>query len=140
MKILLPVDGSECTKRMLAYIAAHDEFFGNRHEYVMLYAMHELPANVASLLDPLAIGEYLGAEVEQVFAPLRSFASQNDWRVKFDTAPGNPATAVARYSEQERFDLIVMGSHGRTALANVVMGSVATGVLAQCKTPVLLIR
>lgn len=25
MKILLPVDGSECTKRMLAYIAAHDE-------------------------------------------------------------------------------------------------------------------
>jgi nucleotide-binding universal stress UspA family protein len=37
-------------------------------------------------------------------------------------------------------DLIVMGTHGHSALGNVVMGSVATGVLARCKAPVLLIH
>jgi nucleotide-binding universal stress UspA family protein len=33
-----------------------------------------------------------------------------------------------------------MGSHGHTALGNLALGSVATGVLARCKVPVLLIR
>ena len=37
-------------------------------------------------------------------------------------------------------DLIVMGSHGHGSLTNLVMGSVATKVMAHCKTPVLLVR
>jgi hypothetical protein len=36
MKILLPVDGSDHTKRMLAYIAAHDELLGAAHEYTLV--------------------------------------------------------------------------------------------------------
>jgi len=140
MKILLPVDGSDCTKRMVAYLAAHDELFGSQHEYVMLLAINDLPANVASLLDPAAIEEYCSREVQHVFEPLRAFASQNHWDMRFETVQGDAGAAIARYAQDYRADLIVMGSHGRTALANVVAGSVATSVLARCKTPVLLIR
>jgi nucleotide-binding universal stress UspA family protein len=43
-------------------------------------------------------------------------------------------------AEDGKFDLVVMGSHGHSALANLVMGSVATQVLAHCKVPVLLVR
>jgi nucleotide-binding universal stress UspA family protein len=35
---------------------------------------------------------------------------------------------------------VVLGSHGHSALGNLVMGSVATQVLAHCKVPVLLVR
>jgi nucleotide-binding universal stress UspA family protein len=35
---------------------------------------------------------------------------------------------------------VVMGTHGHTALGNAVLGSVAQGVLARCKVPVLLVR
>jgi nucleotide-binding universal stress UspA family protein len=140
MKILLPVDGSDCTKRMMAYLAAHDELFGARHDYVMLLAIQNLPANVASLLDPVAIEEYCSREVQHVFEPLKAFAAQNRWPMRFETLRGDAGAVIARYAEQEKVDLIVMGSHGRTALANVVAGSVATNVLARCKTPVLLIR
>ena len=35
MKILVAVDGSVYTKRMVAYIAAHDEWLGDRHEYTL---------------------------------------------------------------------------------------------------------
>ena len=38
------------------------------------------------------------------------------------------------------FDMIVMGTHGHSAIGNVVMGSTATRVLARTKKPVLLIR
>jgi nucleotide-binding universal stress UspA family protein len=36
--------------------------------------------------------------------------------------------------------MLVMGSHGHGAVANLVMGSAATQVLAHCKVPVLLVR
>ena len=140
MKILLPVDGSECTQRMIAYLAAHDEFFDARHEYVMLLAIQLLPANVASLLDPDAVDEYCDREVQRVFAPLKEIGATNKWKARFETVTGEAGASIARVAEEGKFDLIVMGSHGRTALANVVAGSVATSVLARCKTPVLLIR
>jgi nucleotide-binding universal stress UspA family protein len=47
---------------------------------------------------------------------------------------------IAAAATTADFDLIVLGSHGHSALANLALGSVATGVLARCKTPVLLIR
>ena len=47
---------------------------------------------------------------------------------------------VAKIAESGRYDLLVMGSHGHGALGNLVMGSVATQVLANCTVPVLLVR
>jgi nucleotide-binding universal stress UspA family protein len=140
MKILLPVDGSDCTRRMVAHIAAEDEMFGPRHDYVMLLALSALPPNVACLLDPLAVDEFCRGEVDRVFGPLRSIAARRGWRVRFETVDGEPGAAIAAYAEREKPDMIVMGSHGRTALANVAMGSVTTSVMARCKTPVLVIR
>ena len=46
MKILLPVDGSEYTKRMLAYVAAHHELFGPDHDYTMFTAVPPAPASI----------------------------------------------------------------------------------------------
>ena len=43
MKILLAVDGSDYTKRMLAYLAAHDEWLGDRHEYTVLNTVTLVP-------------------------------------------------------------------------------------------------
>ena len=53
---------------------------------------------------------------------------------------GHAVEAIAAFAQAERPDLIVMGSHGHAALANAALGSVATGVLACCKAPVLLVR
>ena len=48
--------------------------------------------------------------------------------------------AVSKLAEQGKFDLVVMGSHGHGSLVKLVMGSVATEVLAHCTVPVLLVR
>ena len=50
------------------------------------------------------------------------------------------AQAIADLADSEEIDLIVMGTHGHSALGNLVLGSVATGVLARSRVPVLLIR
>ena len=53
---------------------------------------------------------------------------------------GPAAPAFAKMADEGAFDLLIMGSHGRRRATNLVMGSVATQVLAHCKVPVLLVR
>ena len=57
-----------------------------------------------------------------------------------DKRVGDPADEIAERAESGQFDMIALGTHGHTALANLVMGSVATGVVARSKVPVLLLK
>jgi nucleotide-binding universal stress UspA family protein len=79
-------------------------------------------------------------EGEKVFKPIRAFLDQQKHRVTFMSKAGIVPEVISHMAEAEGFDLVVMGSHGHSAIANVVMGSTANRVLAGCKTPVLLIR
>ncbi len=53
---------------------------------------------------------------------------------------GHVAQSIAKLAEEGKFDLVVMGSRGHGDVANLVLGSVTTKVLALCSVPVLLIR
>jgi nucleotide-binding universal stress UspA family protein len=53
---------------------------------------------------------------------------------------GSAGELIAKTAESGKFDMVIMGSHGHSAMGNLVMGSVATQVLAHCKVPVLLVR
>ena len=140
MKILLAVDGSHVTKRMLSYIAAHDELLGSAHEYTLLTVVTPVPGYAMKHLERKTVEDYYVEQAEEVFRPIRSFAEQQGWKIRLVHKAGQAADVIASLADSERVDLVVMGAHGHSSLANVVLGSVATGVLARCKTPVLLIR
>jgi nucleotide-binding universal stress UspA family protein len=53
---------------------------------------------------------------------------------------GMPATVIVRTAAESQSDLIVMGTHGRTGLARLLMGSVAENVLRDAQCPVLTVR
>jgi len=139
MKILLAVDGSAVTKRMLSYVAAHDELFGPSHDYTVVTVVTPIPAYAARFLDQTILDAYYREEGEQVFKPIRSFAEMQHWNLRMVHAHGHAAEVIAATAENEHCDLVVMGTHGHSSLGNVVLGSVATGVLARCKKPVLLV-
>ena len=135
MRILLPVDGSDHTKRMLGYIAAHDELLGADHEYLVFTAVAPVPSHAARFLDADLLTSYYRDQAEEVLGPVRKFAERHGWKVQTNHSAGHAAEAISHFA-----DLIVMGTHGHGSLGNVLLGSVATGVLARCRVPVLLIR
>lgn len=139
MKILLAIDGSHVTKRMLSYVAAHEELFGASHEYLVVNVVTPVPGYAARFLDRKILDDYYREEAEQVFGPVRSFAEMQRWKLRLIHAHGHAAEVIAATAENEHCDLVVMGTHGHSSLGNIVLGSVATGVLARCKKPVLLI-
>ena len=140
MKILLAVDGSDYTKRMLAYLAAHDEWLGNRHDYTVVNTVAPVPARAASVIDRDTLKSYYADTSEAVFKSIRTFFKKQGIEATFVGKVGHAAEVIAKTADAGDFDLLVMGSHGNGTLGNLVMGSVATKVLSACKTPVLLIR
>jgi len=140
MNIVLAADGSSYTKRMLAYVAAHDEWLATRHRYVVVTAVLRIPPRAASFLDKSVITGYYRDEAEKVFKPIRAFFKQRGIDAEFVSAIGPAADAIVKLVDSRSSDLLIMGSHGHGSVVNVVMGSVATKVLANSKVPVLLVR
>ncbi len=61
-------------------------------------------------------------------------------RVKGLVVLGNPYEDIARTARRQRADILVMGTHGRTRLAKILLGSVAERVLRTASCPVLTVR
>ncbi len=140
MKILVAVDGSPFTKKMLAYLAAHDEWLGDHHRYTVVHAVPGVPPRAAAVLDRATLKAYYDESAEKVFKPIRSFFEKNRLQAEYRYKVGPAAEVVADGARKGGFDLLMLGSHGHGTLGNLVMGSVATKVLAHCQTPALIVR
>lgn len=141
MKILLAVDGSSYTKKMLAYLAAHPEFLAEATSITAFTVQPALPPRARAALGKAQADAFHAEEAAKVLDPVVRFLKRKSfnkpaagWKV------GQAGETIAQFAETGKFDLIIMGSHGNSALRNLVMGSVATKVLANCKVPVLLVR
>lgn len=76
--------------------------------------------------------------VEEAKEKLRQLEGQaHHVRVESQVMEGDPVDLILRAAEETSCDLIVMGTHGRTALARLLMGSVAELVLRKAPCPVL---
>ena len=139
MKILIAIDGSVYTKKMLAYLAAH-ELFSTKNEYTAFTAQLVLPTQARSALGKELVAKYYEDEGLRVMSPVTKFLARHGVTAKCLWKTGKPGDLIAKMAEDGKFDLVVMGSHGHGALMNLVVGSVATEVLAGCKIPVLVVR
>jgi nucleotide-binding universal stress UspA family protein len=140
MKILLAVDGSAYTKKMLAYLVTHADMFSSANTYQLLHVQPALPARAKAAVGNTIVKQYHADEAEKVMGPASKFLVRHGLDPKSEWHVGHAGEVIAKTAEAGDYDLIVMGSHGHTALGNLVMGSVATQVLAHCTVPVLLVR
>lgn len=140
MKILLAVDGSTYSKKMLAYITTHESLFGQNHDFTVLNVQPALPNHARSAVGKDVVNQYYQDEGEKVMAPVTKFLLRHGIDAKSVSKVGHISETIAKVAEQGKYDLLIMGSHGHGALYKLVMGSVATQVLAHCKTPILLVR
>ena len=140
MKILLPVDGSNYTKKMLAYLVTHDEVFHTNNDFTVLTVQPPVPPRARAAVGKEIVDNYHSSESEKVIAPVHKFLLRHGINAKTSTKVGQIGETIGKFADDGKFDILIMGSHGHGTIVNMVMGSVATKVLANSKTPVLLIR
>ena len=137
-KILVALDGSAGSRRAL--MAAMD--LGKKYDArVHLLSVEEhLPAYAAT------VGEVEEARQEQniYFAKVQEEAGEvaraYGLEIEGVIRAGHAAETIIRYANEGGFDLIVMGTHGRTGLQHVLLGSVAEKVVRLAPCPVLTVR
>ncbi len=140
MNILLAVDGSAYTKKMLAYLAAHDELLGTQHQYSAITVHPALPPRARAALGKDAVDHYFAEQSEKVLGPVDKFLQRKGVTIKRIAKVGAAGETIGHAADVGKYDLLVMGSHGHGALATLVMGSVTTQVLAHSEVPVLIVR
>jgi nucleotide-binding universal stress UspA family protein len=140
MRILVPIDGSACTKRMLDYLIEHPETIGKADDFTLMFVCAPIPLRVAMGMDDDVIAAHYAEEARLATElAMRRFESVG-WTHRLLTKIGVPSVEICKEASSGSYDLIVMGNHGRGPVASLLLDSTSQCVLAGCKVPVLSIR
>lgn len=140
LKILIPVDGSSHTERAVKQVLE------------LTKSGAELEITLLNVQIPIASGHarmFLSHDEVEAYHQEEGLAALANARALLDAAGvaythhiavGHPAETIVRFAREHNIDKIVMGTHGRSALLEVLLGSVAHGVLKHATVPVLLVK
>lgn len=135
--ILCPTDFSDCARAALHLAGS----LANVH-HARLVLLHVIdvqygPHGYGGVMVEVRPPDY----PRQMFEALRQLTTPYpEVQVEYLLAEGQPGEEVVRIAREKGCDLIVMGTHGRTGLAHLFLGSVAEEVLRQAPCPVLTVR
>ena len=141
MKILLAVDGSAFTTKALDYVAANRPMFVEGHELILVHVCPGIPGHVARHVSKEVVQDYYSEEQAKVIEPIKAqLAERNITNFKVDARHGHAPEEIIRAAADHGAGLIVMGTHGHGLFGRAIMGSVATKVIGESKTAVLLVK
>jgi nucleotide-binding universal stress UspA family protein len=142
LKILVPLDGSDLSEAALGPARVLSRTIGA--DLLLLRVVEQEP-DVLWSVNWVGVATYSAKPddfgearqyLEDLVTPPGHADSANDTLVE----TGDPSSAIQKIAQQESIDLIAMATHGRTGLARLTMGSVATTALRRTHVPVLLVR
>lgn len=137
-KILVPTDFSEPSQAALMYAKAFAETF-----HASLHLLHVIESPVIygwEVYDPGPIRESVEKNARERLVQVLTEEEREKFRVQLATRNGSPFVEIVRYARDEEIDLIVMGTHGRGAIAHMLLGSVAERIVRKAPCPVLTVR
>jgi universal stress protein A len=142
-EILVATDFGAAADNALRYGEAVAREFGGR-----LHVLHAIPNVYATSMDgygyaaiPPHVQEDLETAARRHLQERVSDDDRQELRAKVVVVThNNPAVAIADYAKQHAIDLIVLGTHGRGAVAHMLLGNVAERVVRIAPCPVLTVR
>lgn len=141
-RILVPVDFSQCSLSALEHAAALAKKFGAEIDLLHVWQMPSFTPH-GGVVDPAAAApqlfEIVRAQAEKEMARFASEARARGIEIRSTTCElGPPALTIVETARD--YDLIVIGTRGRTRFAHLLLGSVAERVVQLAKCPVMTIR
>ncbi len=143
-RILLATDGSAASDHAAGLAVSLARQHGAT--LTVLYVVDPYPFLGVGEVNPLGFDAYMAAAREQAAraqAQVADRAAQAGGGVQVQARLVEDVTVldgILKTVQQDGCDLVVIGSHGRTGLSRLMLGSVAAKVVAQCPVPVLVAR
>ncbi len=143
MRILLAVDDSLHSQRAVEFVAQMRWPAGSR---IVVVSVMPPPLPVSSALDaptaaePLRVHEEDRLRHEQLIARVQERLWSVGFPVEARLLEGDPREQILELVERESVNLLILGSHGRTGIARLLLGSVSSHAVAHSPCSVLVVK
>ena len=145
-KILVPTDGSETSQKAGTYAVGLAK---QLHASIIIISVvdERLLISQTVLFEPSSqyvaesIGDYQREAAERYAGKIKKLCEKKGVKSRTVIKQGHPVEEIVKEAEKSKVDLIVMGSHGQSALIAAALGSVTYGVVHKDTTiPILMVR
>jgi len=140
-KILYPTDFSDVSKKALAYLKQLKD--AGAKEIVILHVIDERRIEAITLYGTggsFVFIEKMEEEARKEVIAIEGELKKCGFEAKARIETGIPLREILRVEEEENVSLIIIGSHGKTNIKEMLMGSVSEKVVRRAKNPVLVIK
>ena len=145
-KILVPTDGSKISQKAAAYAIGLAK---QLHASIIVTSVIDYRLLISQTMlvgrfqpdvqEPM--GDYLREGAERHARQIKKLCEKKGVKSKTVIKSGHPVEEIVKLAEKSKVDLIVVGSHGQSALAATVLGSVTYGVIHKdTTTPILVVK
>jgi nucleotide-binding universal stress UspA family protein len=142
MKILIALDASTYSDRALEFVARMRWPAGSR--VIVLSVLQPVASTLAAPYEPgvVPVGDLEGLrqELESLVAGAERTLREVGFSTEARVLTGDPRETLIDVARSERADLIVVGSHGRTGIAKMMLGSVSSHVVTHAPCSVLVVK
>ena len=141
-KILIPVDGSDCSLRGINWVIAKRSRYSKPENLIIHLVNVQAPFShdVSHFVSHDQIAGFHRDESEKQVQEARKLLAAAGAPYTCHFAVGHVAETITNLAETLHCDEIVMGTHGRGALKDFLLGSVAMKIVHQSKLPVVLVK
>jgi len=142
LKILLAVDGSKFSLEAVGCLVEHANWYRDQPVAELLTVQPPLPRlpGMGVVVGRKQVQRYYEEEGGAALKVAKRMLDAAGIEYKARVLVGPVAESIVQHAARAGCDLIYIGTHGRTAAGNMLLGSVATKVLHISGTPVLLVR
>jgi nucleotide-binding universal stress UspA family protein len=137
--VLVPIDGSECSLRAVQYLISAREG-GHGPTLHLLNVQVGITGDVSQFVSRSDIKDYRREQSDEALRSARALLDQAGIPYETHVKIGHVADCITRSAEKLECDHIVMGTHGRSALADLLVASTTLHVLHQTRLPVVLVK
>jgi nucleotide-binding universal stress UspA family protein len=140
-KLLVPTDFSESARHALTYGISFAREYGA--ELTLLHVVENLTVGYASDLFPVPMAEVfqeISGYARTELAKLAEVAREKKVTVVEHVIQGKPSAEIIHFAQEQKIDMIVLGTHGKGMLDQALFGSTTERVVRRAPCPVLTVR
>jgi nucleotide-binding universal stress UspA family protein len=139
--ILFPTDFSDVSEKALGYIKKLKD--GGAEKVVVVHVIDQRAMQAYyqyDLASPLTLEKEITALAEKGLKKIEDDLKKSGFKVKTRLQMGFPIREILNAEKEENISVIVIGSHGKSNLEEMFLGSVSEKVVRKCKKPIFVIK